>query len=113
MEITQYPKTVQDWLDSVYEKLDVNGFFNENDIGKLKQSTIKICFMDVVGEYVLKYWLNTGDIEVPPKKMSHLLYKTVIKSGIEELKEEDTLDYIEDENGKEVVWVNNKDDENK
>ena len=58
--------------------------------------------------------IKEGEVKIEPRKLTTLLFQVIVKSHVEELKEEGLIDSIEDVQGGEIMWLTNKDkDENK
>ena len=111
---TNYPDTVQKWLDGLYTQLQDDGFFKDHKLGYFSQDNIKLNFYEILGDGALQSWLSEGEVKLEGKELSILLFQVIIKSHLQELKQEGTIDSIENEDGDEIMWLTSKGkDENK
>lgn len=102
---TNYPNTVQEWLDQLYGKLKKDGFFEDQELGIDSEKNVYHHFQEILGDAALQSWLKEGEVTLEGKELTILLFQVVVKSHVEELKNEGTVDTIEDENGDEVMWI--------
>tara|TARA_Y100001938_G_C8076632_1_gene426507 strand:- start:881 stop:1228 length:348 start_codon:yes stop_codon:yes gene_type:complete len=105
---TNYPHTVQEWLETLYSNLKKEGFFKDQELGLYSEERVYYHFQDILGVVALQSWLKDGEVKLTEKELTTLLFQVVVKTHIEELKNEGTVDYIEDENGDEVMWLTQK-----
>ena len=105
---TNYPRTVQEWLETLYSNLKKEGFFEDQELGLYSEEKVYNHFQEILGDAALQSWLKEGEVKFEQKQLTMLLFQVVVKTHIEELKNEGTVDYIEDENGDEVMWLTQK-----
>jgi hypothetical protein len=103
-----YPNSIQTWLDETYSLLNEIKFFEDNELSSNNESTIKCVFDEVFGKKALDSWLSNGDIKIEDDEITNLLFEVIIKSHMEEMKEDGIVNYIEDENNEEVFWLTKK-----
>ena len=114
MSKINYPDTVQKWLDGFHDHLIEMGFFTDHELGHFSEEKAKLNFQVVIGDAAFQSWIKEGEVKIEPRKLTTLLFQVIVKSHLEELKEEGLIDSIEDVPGGEIMWLTNKDkDENK
>lgn len=105
---TNYPNTVQEWLNQFYSKLKKDGFFEDQELGLYSEEKVYYHFQETLGDAALQSWLKDGEVTLQGKELTILLFQVVVKTHVEELKNEGTVDSIENENGDEVMWLTQK-----
>ena len=65
-------------------------------------------FQETLGDAALQSWLKDGEVTLEGKELTILLFQVVVKTHVEELKNEGSVDSIENENGDEVMWLTHK-----
>ena len=105
---TNYPNTVQEWLNELYNKLKKDGFFEDQELGLYSEEKVYQHFQETLGDAALQSWLKDGEVTLKGKELTILLVQVVVKTHIEELKNEGTVDSIENEKGDEVMWLTQK-----
>ncbi len=105
---TNYPNTVQEWLNQLYSKLKKDGFFEDQELGLYSEEKVYHHFQETLGDAALQSWLKDGEVTLEGKELTILLFQVVVKTHVEELKNEGTVDSIENENGDEVMWLTHK-----
>tara|TARA_R110002051_G_scaffold305895_1_gene376182 strand:- start:5607 stop:5954 length:348 start_codon:yes stop_codon:yes gene_type:complete len=105
---TNYPHTVQEWLNDFYSYLNKEGFFIDHQLGECDEETTKNNFDEIIGNEALQSWLVEGEVMIEPNEVGNLLFQVIVKSHIQELKRDGIVDSIEDVNGEEIIWVTPK-----
>ena len=105
---TNYPITVREWLETLYSNLKKEGFFEDQELGLYSEERVQYHFQEILGDAALQSWLKDGEVTLKEKELTILLFQVVVKTHVEELKNEGTVDSIEDENGDEVMWLTEK-----
>ncbi len=105
---SNYPDTVKEWLNGLYDQVKEKGFLEDEELGELSEERVEYHFQEVIGEAALQSWLKEGEVKMEEKELTLLLFQVVIKSHIDQLKEDGVVNSIEDEEGKEVMWLTNK-----
>ena len=108
---TNYPDTVQKWLDGVYNQLKDDGFFEEHELeisDLIEEKEVEEIFYDVMGDEALQSWLSHGEVKVDVQTMTTTLFQVIVKIHVHQLKREGTVDSIENEKGDEIMWVTEK-----
>ena len=103
-----YPNTVQEWLENLYSNLKKEGFFEDQELGLYSEEKVYNHFQEILGDAALQSWLKEGEVIIKEKDLTILLFQVVVKTHVEELKNEGTVDSIENENGDEVMWLTQK-----
>ena len=112
---TNYPDTVQKWLDGVYNQLKDDGFFEEHELeisDLIEEKEVEeISAEDWSGADMLLTDPNEVPKEIPKvdvKTMTTTLFQVIVKIHVHQLKREGTVDSIENEKGEEIMWVTEK-----
>lgn len=105
---SNFPHTVEVWLEGIYNQLDNDRFFEENDFVNLtKEESIEI-FREIVGGEALKMWMDTGDVNLSSDVLSRLLFELMLRAHVEVLKKEGFIDSMFDDEGNEHLWLTEK-----
>ena len=67
------PHTVEVWLQDVYDQLESDGFFNENDLAFLTKEESTEIFREIIGGAALNVWMDSGDVNLSPDDLTRLL----------------------------------------
>jgi hypothetical protein len=108
---TNYPQTVEKWLNVLYDEFKKNKFFEEHNLNPNSEITISN-YRDIIGSLTLESWLKNGDVDITLKKISEKMFEVVMKTTLEELKNEGIVDYIQNSDGEEIIWLTKKYKEN-
>lgn len=103
-----FPHTVEVWLDGIYNQLDRDGFFGENDLAFLTKDESTEIFRDIIGGAALNVWMDTGDVNLNPNELTRLLFEIMLRAHVEVLKKEGYVDSMFDDEGNEHLWLTPK-----
>ena len=103
-----FPHTVEVWLDGVYDQLDKDGFFNENDLAFLTKEESTEIFREIIGGAALNVWMDSGDVNLSPDDLTRLLFEIMLRAHVEVLKKEGYIDSMFDDEGNEHLWMTEK-----
>jgi len=102
------PHTVEVWLQDVYDQLESDGFFNENDLAFLTKEESTEIFREIIGGAVLNVWMDSGDVNLSPDDLTRLLFEIMLRAHVEVLKKEGFIDSMFDDEGNEHLWMTEK-----
>jgi len=103
-----FPHTVEVWLDGVYDQLNKDGFFNENDLAFLTKEESTEIFREIIGGAALNVWMDSGDVNLSPDDLTRLLFEIMLRAHVEVLKKEGYIDSMFDDEGNEHLWMTEK-----
>lgn len=103
-----FPHTVEVWLEDVYDQLDKDGFFNENDLAFLTKEESTEIFREIIGGAALSVWMDSGDVNLSPDDLTRLLFEIMLRAHVEVLKKEGFIDSMFDDEGNEHLWMTEK-----
>ena len=103
-----FPHTVEVWLDGVYDQLNKDGFFNENDLAFLTEEESTEIFREIIGDAALNVWMDSGDVNLSPDELTRLLFEIMLRAHVEVLKKEGYIDSMFDDKGNEHLWMTEK-----
>ena len=103
-----FPHTVEVWLDGVYDQLNKDGFFNENDLAFLTKEESTEIFREIIGDAALNVWMDSGDVNLSPDELTRLLFEIMLRAHVEVLKKEGYIDSMFDDEGNEHLWMTEK-----
>jgi preprotein translocase subunit SecB len=105
METTDYPDKVARIMDIIHMSLTEDGFFVQNEIEKHGKRAL----IEAAAPILMKRWVNGMiDEEIEEPVFQDILIKTITYAVLYELQDKKLVDFIEDENGEEILFLTEK-----